>query len=251
MGDRAPSPRKPRRRLSQAAAAIVAALIGAAVSLYIAHRRSDDLRGDLAELRQVVQAQSQQIQTLIDVQKSKDAEIADLKARDATNVPPQSGLEQDVPPGIAGPKGPSTRTPSESSAAPDPARAADTVVKLSFEFTKPTCRLRGDVIKCTFKIKNLAERQRHISLVVASMAGEPRSFLIDDEGRRYHPVDTEIGGVGRVMFSAAQSLDPDLPVQASMSFDGASGAPASAAISMRIASESDETVIFRNVVVQR
>jgi hypothetical protein len=112
--------------------------------------------------------------------------------------------------------------------------------------------MRGDQIKCMFLVTNLREQRRTLDMSIANISGEPRSFLVGSDGRRFVATDAEIGGVGRFMFNATQTLDSDLPVKASMTFAAPDGTMPElpAAISIFFWGDKDaETVVFRGISI--
>lgn len=240
---------------SEAVAIIIAALIGAGATLYVAKRQSAGNRDDIAEMRQRLDAQAHQIETLAASEREKIGTIENLRRSLSQGA---RGIETSTAPRdrraapLDAAEPVQSNVPSASStehrAMPS---TIDTIVKQSFEFSQPTCAHRGDQIECAFRITNLSQERRSITLMIAGMAGDPRSFIIDSDGDRYSPVDTEVGGVGRVMFSASQPLDPDLPTKASMTFSAPEHLPSNpVAVSIRIWGESEDTVLFRGVNVQ-
>lgn len=142
---------------------------------------------------------------------------------------------------------------STRKATPEPAKAspAEKTVRMSYEFTIPTCHTQGDQIDCRFRMTNLAKDARYVSLHISNISGVARSYLTDSEGKRYPAWDTELAGGSRVMFSSRAELQPNLPAEATMTFKVPEDmtAPKTAAVCIYVEAEDVATVVFKDVPI--
>lgn len=121
--------KRTRRRLSQASAIIIAAVIGAAVTLFVSRNRVESARGDTARSEEIVEAQSKQIEALVAATKQNEATIAELRRR-VDEKEQRSPSETET--GGVSPPHPSTASSLEQShSAPTEVNRQDSALPLS------------------------------------------------------------------------------------------------------------------------
>lgn len=151
--------------------------------------------------------------------KALDVETAEIIAQSRADIPKTKAIEEmgrgsgEVPAGVG-----ATAASSSPGVAAKP--GGMTIRDNEFIFAMRGCRRHGEDVTCVAAVTNKEEKRRYVHL------DQSATTLVDQLGDEYHTRDVAFGSPGRT----DQCLEPELPLNASVTFQAVSTNTSSATL---------------------
>jgi len=250
-----PTPRA-RRRISQAAAIVLAAIIGAITTIIVSRRQAEHRDDDITEIRRTIQVQAARIDTLNAAERQKEATIDDLRrqleAEHQRAASSASGSSNASEPS-AGQKRESTTTPASVETAGSPTSTTPPPQPAQyiqgFEITRPACTWSGGRVNCYFRVTNTDPGRRYIQLIMDA-GSSARSYLVDNSGRRYYANAMTFAGDGPGFERfIGEKLESGVPTAAGMGFEATEKPAGPVVLVLIVGTVNNYPVVFRDLAI--